>query len=479
MIIQAAMIQTGSDKGRWLRYLVLTLLLNCGIWGVTLFYLKHAKPTYTSEWAITLPGSAPGIDINLPNIGQASSSSNSPFGGATTDPRANYQFIAMSDAVLKKAAMVVNESKEEFGKPRIKLVDNTTIMTVQVQAQTPERSQQKALALYQSLTQRLTVLRVEEIARRDEGIEDTLRSAKEKLVTAQQRLSSFKMNSGLSFPGQVDNLSVNVEQLRRQRTEILVQAQQSTRRLQQLSANLGLSSRQASEAFLLQADQQFQQNLKSYSETTANLSVLQTKWGINHPEVIRERAKQDASGLALRDRSTTLLGRETGQQALATLSLSVEDQGGGRSSLFRDLISVQVEQQGFSEAVNTLDQQIGALDYRLTDLSQKQSKLENLEREMQTAEAVFASTVAKLDLGKSEIFSAYPLTQLVAEPSLPQEASAPRRSLIFLGSLMGSMFCSAGLGLLWWRNRLLSLVKTPAIAPPQLASSNLDEEQAA
>jgi uncharacterized protein involved in exopolysaccharide biosynthesis len=477
MAVQAAMIQAGSGKGRWFRYLALTLLLNCGIWGLTLFYLKHAKSTYISEWAITLPGSAPGIDINLPNIGQASSSSNSPFGGATTDPRANYQFIAMSDAVLKKAAMTVNESEKEFGKPRIKLLDNTTIMTVQVQSQSPEQAQRKAQALYQSLTQRLTMLRVEEISRRDEGIEDTLRSAKEKLVSAQQRLSSFKMNSGLSFPGQVDNLSVNVEQLRRQRTEILVQAQQSTRRLEQLSANLGLSSRQAAEAFLLQADQQFQQNLKSYSETTANLEVLQTKWGRNHPEVIRERAKQDASGLALRSRSTALLGRETGQQALATLSLSVEDQGGGRSGLFRDLISVQVEQQGFSEAVKTLDQQIGALDYRLTDLSQKQSKLENLEREMQTAEAVFASTVAKLDLGKSEIFSAYPLTQLVAEPSLPQEASAPRRSLIFLGSLMGSMFCSAGLGLLWWRKRLLGLVKTPAIALP--APSSLDEEQTA
>jgi uncharacterized protein involved in exopolysaccharide biosynthesis len=475
--MNAAMIQVSSLKGRWLRYLVLTLLLNAGIWGLTLFYLKHAKSTYVSEWAITLPGSAPGIDINLPNIGQASSSSNSPFGGATTDPRANYQFIAMSDAVLGKAAAAVNETEKEFGKPRIKLVDNTTIMTVQVQAHSPERSQQKSLALYQALMQRLTLLRVEEIARRDEGIEDTLKSAKDKLVTAQQRLSSFKVNSGLSFPGQVDNLSVNVEQLRRQRTEVLVQTQQSTRRLQQLAANLGLSSQQAADAFLLQADQQFQQNLKSYSETTANLAVLQTKWGRNHPEVIRERAKQDASGLALRDRSTTLLGRETGAQALATLSLSVDDQGGGRASLFRDLITVQAEQKGFAEAVGTLDQQINFLDHRLTDLSQKQSQLENLEREVQTAEAVFASTVAKLDLGKSEIFSAYPLAQLLVEPSLPQEASAPRRSLIFLGSLMGSVFCSAGLGLLWWRQRLLGMVKRPSV--PQLASPHLDEEQAA
>jgi uncharacterized protein involved in exopolysaccharide biosynthesis len=479
MNAQAVMTLARSKKERWLRYLVLTLLLNSAIWGVTMFYLKHAKSTYTSEWAIILPGSAPGIDINLPNIGQASSSSNSPFGGATTDPRANYQFIAMSDAVLTKAAMAMHVTEEEFGKPRVKLIDNTTIMTVQVQGDSPERSQQKSLALYQSLSKRLSLLRVEEVARRDEGIEDTLQSAKNKLATAQQQLSNYKVNSGLSFPGQVDNLSVNVEQLRRQRTEALVQAQQSTRRLQQLAANLGISSQQAADAFLLQADQQFQQNLKNYSEATANLAVLRSKWGLNHPEVVRELARQDASGIRLRDRSTQLLGREIGQQALVTLSLSADDQGGGRASLFRDLITVQAEQQGLSEAVRTLDQQIGTLDDRLSDLSQKQSKLESLEREMQTAEAVFASTVAKLDLGKSEIFSAYPLAQLVAEPSLPQEASAPRRSLILLGSATGSIFCSAGLGLLWWRKRLLEMMKSPgsgAIVAPQL---NRDEEQAA
>jgi len=478
MNAQAVMTLAGLRKERWLRYLVLTLLLNSAIWGVTIFYLKHAKSTYTSEWAIILPGSAPGIDINLPNIGQASSSSNSPFGGATTDPRANYQFIATSDAVLTNAATSVHLTEKEFGKPRVKLIDNTTIMTVQIQGDSPERSQQKALALYQALAKRLSLLRVEEVARRDEGIEDTLQSAKNKLATAQQQLSNYKVNSGLSFPGQVDNLSVNVEQLRRQRTEALVQAQQSTRRLQQLAANLGISSQQAADAFLLQADQQFQQNLKSYSEATANLAVLRSKWGLNHPEVVRELARQDASGIGLRDRSTQLLGRDVGQQALATLSLSADDQGGGRASLFHDLITVQVEQQGLSEAVRTLDQQIGTLDDRLSDLSQKQSKLESLEREMQTAEAVFASTVAKLDLGKSEIFSAYPLAQLVAEPSLPQEASAPRRSLILLGSATGSILCSAGLGLLWWRQRLIKLMQPNGGAIASLPL-NRDEEQAA
>jgi uncharacterized protein involved in exopolysaccharide biosynthesis len=470
-----------SAMRRCSRYLVLTMLTNSAIWGLTLFYLKHAQPTYTSELAITLPGAAPGVDINLPNIGQASSSSNSPFGGATTDPRANYQFIAMSDVVLQKAARLIKEPVQDFGKPRIKLVDNTTIMTIQVQGENAERAQQKAKALYQALMQRLDILRVEEVGKRDKGIKETLQDSQDKLATAQQRLSSYKASSGLSFPGQVDNLSVNVEQLRRQRAEILAQAQQSTRRLQQLAMSLGISPQQAASAFLLQADQQFQQDLKTYSETTSNLSVLRSKWGRNHPEVLREAAKQEAAAVALRDRSTTLLGSDIGQQALATLNLSTSDQGSGRTGLFRDLITTQVEQQGLAEAVRTFDQQIGELDSRLTSLSQRQSKLESLEREMQTAEAVFASTVAKLDLGKSEIFSAYPLAQLLAEPSLPDEPSAPRKTLILLGSVIGSLSCTAGLTLLWWRKRLIGIMKNeqvPVPTPALTIAPSLGEEQA-
>jgi uncharacterized protein involved in exopolysaccharide biosynthesis len=454
--------QAGSEKRRWLRYLALTLLANAAIWGLTMLYLKKAKSTYISEWALILPGSAPGIDINLPNIGQASSFSNSPFGGATTDPRANYQFIVTSDEVLHTAATAVKATEKEFGKPRVKLVDNTTIMTAEITGSSPEQAQQKSKALYEALVKRIGVLRVEEISRRDEGIKKTLQFAQDKLTAAQQRLSAYKAESGLSFPGQVENLSVNVEQLRRQRAEMLAQTQQATRRLQQLAQSLGISPQQAADAFLLQADQLFQQELKNYSESTANLSGLRTKWGRNHPEVQREAGKQSAAAAAVRDRSVALLGDDIGAQALATLNLSADDQGGGRAGFFRDLITVQAEQRGLTEAVHTLDQQIGFLDSRLSSLSQRQSKLESLQREMQTADAVFASTVAKLDLGKSEIFSAYPLAQLLVEPSLPTEASAPRKSLIILGSLMGSFFCSAGFGLLWWRKRLIGMIRRPA-----------------
>ncbi|BAU13977.1 hypothetical protein LEP3755_45210 [Leptolyngbya sp. NIES-3755] len=446
-----------TGKGQWRVYLLMWLLINTTIWSAAILYLKKAKPTYISEWALILPGTGPGVSVNLPEIGQASSSSSSAFGGASSDPRANYQFIATSDAVLGRAATQMNLSIEAFGKPRVKLLDNTTIMTFQVTGSTPEQAQQKSKQMYQAMVQRLSELRVEELGRRDEGVQATMKAAQTKLHQAQKQLSEYKVSSGLSFQGQVDNLSVNVEQLRRQRSEILAKRQQTGTRLAQLATNLGITPEQAATAFVLQADQQFQQNLKDYSEASASLVVLLSKWGENHPNVVKEQARQQAAQIAIAQRSTELLKQEVDPQLLEFLQLGINDQGAGRSSLFRDLITTQAEFEGFNAEVQSLEQQIKQLDSRLSGLAQRQSTLENLKRDVQTAEAVFASTLARIDLSKSDIFTAYPLTQLVAEPSLPSSPSTPKKSLVYLGAGLGSVLSGAAVTLLAMRKRLLKL----------------------
>lgn len=446
-----------SEKGQWRVYLLLWLLINTTIWSAAILYLKKAKPTYISEWALILPGTGPGVSVNLPDIGQASSSSNSAFGGASSDPRANYQFIATSKAVLERAATQINLPIEDFGEPRVKLLDNTTIMTFQVMGSTPEQAQQKSKAMYQALVKRLNELRVEELGRRDEGVQATMKAAQTKLHQAQKLLSAYKVSSGLSFQGQVENLSVNVEQLRRQRSEILAKRQQTGTRLAQLATNLGITPEQASKAFVLQADQQFQQHLKDYSEASASLVILLSKWGENHPNVVKEQARQQAAQTAIAQRSIDLLKQEIDPQLLDFLQLASNDQGAGRSSLFRDLITTQAEFEGFNAEVESLAQQIKQLDNRLSGLAQGQSTLENLKRDVQTAEAVFASTLARIDLSKSDIFTAYPLTQLVAEPSLPSSPSTPKKSLVYLGAGLGSMLSGAALTLLAMRKRLLKL----------------------
>jgi uncharacterized protein involved in exopolysaccharide biosynthesis len=79
--------------------------------------------------------------------------------------------------------------------------------------------------------------------------------------------------------------------------------------------------------------------------------------------------------------------------------------------------------------------------------------LDALKRDLQIAEAVFSSTLARLDIGRSNASGSYPLLQLLAEPSLPEAPSSPPPQLVLLGATLGSLFLTMGLVLLWRRQQ--------------------------
>ena len=444
---------------RYARYAAIGLAANVALWGMTFTYLKTAKPVYTSNWAVILPGAGSGVSVNLPEIGQASSSSSSPFGGSSMDPRANYQFLVTNESVLEEAADKLKIPAKQLGKPKVKLVDNTSIMEFEVTGPTAKDAQLRSLAIYEALQTKLSELRLEEVAKREMGSQGTLKSAQEKLKATQKSLSEYKASSGLSSGDQVKDLSTNIEQLRKQRAEGFAQVEQTSSRLAQLSSDLDMTVPEAANAFLLQADQLFQQNLKDYNEASAMLVVLKGKWGDNHPLVVKEFSRQQSSKTAMIDRASSLLGRNVDQSNLQRLTIKNET-GSSRESLFRDLIAVQSEQKGAAAQNEALGNQIDELEVRLKMLVQKQSKLESLQREVQIAEAVFASTLAKLDLGKSDIFISYPITQLIAEPTLPDEKTSPKPSIVFVGAGVASIFITTGLAMLWWRKETAIYLKT-------------------
>jgi uncharacterized protein involved in exopolysaccharide biosynthesis len=229
--------------------------------------------------------------------------------------------------------------------------------------------------------------------------------------------------------------------------------------LAQLSANLKLSAGQATDAFALQTDQIFQQNLKNYSDASAALVVLESKFLPNHPTLIAEKAKRDAAQQALLDRGQSLLGRPMSLASLKQLNLSSNNSGNSapRDTLLEQLVTVQADQEGFTAQAQEIDQQIAQLESRLKSLTRRQATLDSLKRDMQIAEAVFSSTLARLDIGKSNTFGSYPLIQLVIQPTLPDNPSSPKEKLVLLGAASGSLFVFLGLVALWWRERQNSI----------------------
>lgn len=444
---------------RVLKYTGVAVACNAAFWGVSLLYLKKTPPTYTSELILNVAGNGQGVNVNLPDVGQAVTSTTSAF-GSSSDPRENYKLIASGAMVLKAAAKSAGLSEKQFGEPKINLINNTTTLKVEMSGKSPAQAQKKALAVYVALAKRLDILRAAEQAERGLAIEAAVDEAQSKLRAAQLRLSQYKTLSGLSSSEQVTGLITSIEELRKQRSELVATERQTRDRLQKLSTSLQLSPREAADALLLQTDRQLQKSLKEYTEATITLETLQEDRGPNYPDVVVAKQQQDAALKVVLERGRALLGKPISRGAIERLSLDNSDGSGvQRGELFKQLIATESEHRGLVGQLDALTGQIAGLEKRLQILVQKESILDRRLRELQIAEAVFTSTLAKVDLGKSDPFGSFPLLQLIEEPSLLDEPTAPKKKLVIIGTVLGSFLITLGLTLIWWREPILAATK--------------------
>lgn len=438
--------RSASLKTSGIFYLLTLLLVNSGIWAGALIYLASVKPQYASEWAVNIPGSGSTSNINLPEIGQAISQNYSAYAGANYDPRENYKAIAISEQVLKVAAAKENMSLKKFGKPRIKIVDNTSLMKFEFKGTSPQEARNKSITLQNAFEAKLERLRLEEISQQKSRLESGIETSRSKLKTAQRKLSRFQATSGLNSEEQLRNLAINIEELRKQRAELTAQQQQSGARLSELSSNLNLSSNQASDAFVLQADPLFQNYLNNYSEANSRLISLSARFLPAHPTLINIKQEQQVAQNALLKRAQALLNRPITMSLINRLNFSNDvSSGSKRAILSEQLVTTSVEKQGMEAQIYALNSQISQLEQRLQKLSQQKSVMEDFKRDVQVAEAVFSSTIAQLDLARTSVSASYPQIQLIATPSLPTKASGVRKPLVLLGATLGSLLFTAGI----------------------------------
>lgn len=444
---------------RWLKYLLLSAICNAALWGLAISYLKNTPLTFTSELILHVAGGAPGVSVNLPSIGQANTSSGTSF-GSHSDPRENYKLMATSETVLEIAAENLEIPVSKFGKPNVELINNTTLLLLEVNAQDPQVAETKAWALYQALYKRLNVLRSQEQIERDKSVQQILENTRVKLTEAQSKLSNYKLESGFNSSDQIGNLIGNMGDLQIKLINTIAEYRQANDSLQQLVTTLRLSPQKAADALILQTDQEFQKILTEYTDATTILIELLPSRGPNYPDVVEARRKQQASLKALLIRGQQLLGIPIEQINLERLILDNSNGSGvKRGDLFVQLVKTNAELTGLDGQIATLKSQIEQLKAELNVLTEKETIHDNLDRDLQIAQAVFASTLTKIDLSKGDPFASFPMIQIIEEPTLPEDPSAPKPKLVMAGAVIGSLLVTAGLTLLWWREPLLKVSK--------------------
>ncbi|MEL6580023.1 MAG: response regulator [Cyanobacteria bacterium J06621_12] len=454
------------------RFLTWGLLSNGLVWLLALAYLKLTPPTYTSQWGVKILEIDSGVEVVLPDGGKATSAAGGWTPPTGQDTRNDYVYVATSPDLIEEAATLANVSVAEYKSPQIDVDEENGIIAFQIMGSTPEEARARAQEFHQTMNRQIEELRKTELARQEQETQITLAAAKEKLNRAQQKLSEYRAKSGISTDEQIQNLTDNIENLRRQKAELLAQQKGLANRYGQLSKDVNsLGAAATGDAYQLAGDAVYQEYRTRYAQAQSSLTNLSDRFTVSHPIVESKKTELNSIGRAMSKRASQVLGRKLSLTALSRIdSLTLDPQNVlAREGLQQDLLSNRAEWQRLKAQNQELKLQINTLEVRLRNMSQQQFQVDSLKRDLQVAETVFASTLAKLDLAQEDIYSIYPPLQLVTQPNLPDKPSNPNPGSVLMGALAGSFLVTTGFGLLWFDRQKFGF--DHSIAKQSLSSS--------
>ena len=447
-----------DDTGRLPRYLAFVLLGLAAIWAPIHGYLSHAPLRYTSEASLILPGAGGGSTLTLDQIGQANSASASPFANSSISPTVTYKRLLGAGRILETAARKMDIAPRDFGEPRIKLVDQTGLIRIEMEGTTPADARARARAVLDAFEAEVDALRADEIAQRSGSGADAVTKYREAVSRNRARISELQRDTGLMSYDQYEDLVASADELARRRDTLAARLEDRAEKVASLEAALGTTPGRAAATLRLHADSAFAALVEQMAGFEAELAGMDGDFGPAHPRVTEKRAALEATSRRAMARARALT--DLPDAALARLDLSPIGQ---RAELLSDLVSAETERAALAAEHETVTAQADAAHRRVEGLIDAAAELEALQRDYSVAEAVFASGMARADTARSDIYVSYPLVQVLEDPSLPTEPSSPRRVLALAAGAVASVLLILALGLGWVRGSLISrLIARPA-----------------
>ncbi|BDV38194.1 GumC family protein [Methylocystis bryophila] len=430
-------------RNRYIRGGVISVVV---VWTLCAAYLLFMPRSFVSKGALILPGAGANVSVSLDKIGQTSSVAASPFSSASLSPKVVYREILLSDPVLSAAAEAVGMKLKEFGEPNIKLIDEASVILLEVKGRTAEMAQKKAVALVDAFENKLDVLRRDEIERRDASVRDTMKSYQANLQAARQRISDLQQKTGLVSVEQFNEFATQLEAARKKLAETRAEADRLDATQKALTATLGMSPKLASTALSLSADSVFAKSLTDYADLTAQVEQFSGLYGARNPLLIQIRAKQSAAYQMVKS-----MARRAGVSPNDLSRLLAPLVQKRQEELLKELVSGAAAAQGKQREVIALQREVDALDQRIKNLTLNAARMEDLKKDHLVAEAVFSSALARVDTNKADLFASYPIAQVLAPPNLPKRPSQPRLLYAILGGLVGTLLAGAAWTLAWLR----------------------------
>ena len=458
MSVHQAMMQRirygGPVERRTRRYVRIGAIGCAIVWGLSLGYLIVSPKTYTSGFVLVMPGTGEGSSLNLPTLGQATSTSSSPFASPDLSPTENYRRLLLSNRLLKAAAKTAGEAPEGFPTPKVELTDQTKLITIKVTARSPVQAALRAEAIRSSFQNMLDALRKDEIETRESAHRSQLAAYKTGVNDARQKLTDYEAETGLVSIEQYSSIVASVEHLRDAMRDADTKLANMRAGIAELSRQLGVTAEQANIAMTLRSDPFIQALLEQIAKQDTETAVLNSTHGPAAPRVVDLASERAAVVAKLTVRAIELTGNKR-FEVLKSRDLSLHDE---RARLFERLVGQIADTEALNAMRAKLAEQIDTEHARVMTLAPQASHLDDLKRDVQVAEAVFSSALARTDTSKSDYFASYPMVQTLEAPELPARPSAPLPILAVAGGLAATILIIAALVLTWIRTALLQRI---------------------
>lgn len=435
-----------ADLGRLPRYAGIFLLGSAAIWAPITGYLKTAPLKFSSHMSLILPGSGASASVNLNDIGQASSFASSAFASNSISPTETYKRLLGAGRILDDAADRHGLSRGAFGEPKIRLVDQTAFIHVEITGDSPGDAQGRNAALLAAFFDEIDRLRADELDTREDGGLAAIREYQASVAATRDEIEALQRETGLRSATQYDSLVQDLDSLRVEVDRLSTQMERAEGAVQRLEARLGTDAERAALILRVNADSTYLALLETMSAAAADLADARSRYGAQHPRVQGAQAAHDAARAEAAELVATITGNRIDLERASN---------GGRTDLLTDLVRQDSERRGIAAELAELTAQLDTQTARLDALAPAAARLEDMQRDFDVAEAVFASAIARSQSTKSDIYASYPLVQVLEDPTLPDAPSSPKRKLALAAGIAATFMLFMGLLLGWLRKPLI------------------------
>ena len=439
-----------TDLGGLPRYTAFLLLGVGGIWAPIYTYITTTAPSYTTYMSLILPGAGASASVNLSEIGQASSNSSSAFSSNTISPTETYKRLISADRILRSTAQSLGIHQRDLGKPKVKLVDQTSFIHIELNGASPEEAQKRGDALLATFFAEVDALRRDELAVRAQSGGESIEEYRASVAQTRDAISALQSATGLNTPDQFRALLAAHDQRKSQMRTFEMELSLVTQEVSALETSLGTTARDAADTLKLYADGSYLVLMQQLAAARADYAERAGRLGAGHPRLETARSEVASIEAAAQAQAKAITGRT--DVDLEALDLAPD---GARAELLSTLLKRETTRAGLAAQLQSLRTFITSEEARLQTLGPIAAQLEDLQRDFAVAEAVFASAIARSQTSKADLYASYPLVQVLENPSLPEKPASPNKKIAMIAGIAATMMLSIALILGWMRRPLI------------------------